>query len=134
LVGTTADFADFCPQRPLSFNHLVRENRRTAGRIGEVRLVRRALDMTAPCILARHDFVKAIVCEQVRPLLETVIVERARAAVPPGRPKGAPVIIFRSEGRCFQVGRCLMPMSHFFKSTGTKSPKQKWKFTKAGED
>jgi hypothetical protein len=38
LVGTTADFADFCPRRPLSFNHLVRENREPAGRIGEVRL------------------------------------------------------------------------------------------------
>ena len=27
-----------------------------------------------------------------------------------------------------------MPASHFFEFTGTKSPKQKWKFTKAGVD
>jgi putative SOS response-associated peptidase YedK len=53
---------------------------------------------------------------------------------PPGRPKGAPVINFRSEGRRFPVGRCLVPASHFFEFTGTKSPKAKWKFTNAGED
>jgi putative SOS response-associated peptidase YedK len=49
-------------------------------------------------------------------------------------PKGAPVINFRSEGRRFPVGRCLVPASHFFEFTGTKSPKTKWKFTKTGED
>jgi putative SOS response-associated peptidase YedK len=27
-----------------------------------------------------------------------------------------------------------VPASHFFEFTGTKSPKTKWKFTKAGED
>jgi putative SOS response-associated peptidase YedK len=48
--------------------------------------------------------------------------------------KGAPVINFRSEGRRFPVSRCLVPASHFFESTRTKSPKTKWKFTKAGED
>jgi putative SOS response-associated peptidase YedK len=52
---------------------------------------------------------------------------------PPGRPKGAPVINFRSERRRFPVGRCLVPASHFFEFTGTKSPKSKWKFTKVGE-
>jgi putative SOS response-associated peptidase YedK len=52
----------------------------------------------------------------------------------PARPKGPPVINFRSEGRRFPVGRCLVPASHFFEFTGTKSPKMKWKFTKAGED
>jgi len=57
-----------------------------------------------------------------------------RWGFPPARPKGAPVINFRSEGRRFPVGRCLVPASHFFEFTGTKSPKSKWKFTKAGED
>ena len=52
----------------------------------------------------------------------------------PARPKGPPVINFRSEGRRFPVGRCLVPASHFFEFTGTKSPKTKWKFTKIGED
>jgi putative SOS response-associated peptidase YedK len=57
-----------------------------------------------------------------------------RWGFPPARPKGASVINFRSEGRQFPKGRCLIPASHFFEFTGTKSPKSKWKFTKAGED
>jgi putative SOS response-associated peptidase YedK len=56
-----------------------------------------------------------------------------RWGFPPGRPKGAPVINFRSEKRRFPVGRCLVPASHFFEFTGKKSPKTKWKFTKVGE-
>ena len=32
----------------------------------------------------------------------------------PGRPKARPVINFRSEGRRFPNGRCLVPASHFF--------------------
>ena len=52
----------------------------------------------------------------------------------PGRPKAGPVINFRSEGRRFTSGRCLVPASHFFEFTGTKSPKSKWRFTKTGED
>jgi putative SOS response-associated peptidase YedK len=57
-----------------------------------------------------------------------------RWGFPPARPKGPPVINFRSEGRRFPVGRCLVPASHFFEFTGSKSPKQKWKFTKTGDD
>jgi putative SOS response-associated peptidase YedK len=57
-----------------------------------------------------------------------------RWGFPPARPKGPPVINFRSESRRFPVGRCLVPASHFFEFTGTKSPKKKWKFTKVGED
>jgi putative SOS response-associated peptidase YedK len=49
-----------------------------------------------------------------------------RWGFPPARPKGAPVINFRSEGRRFPKGRCLIPASHFFEFTGTKSPKSKW--------
>jgi putative SOS response-associated peptidase YedK len=52
----------------------------------------------------------------------------------PDRPKAPPVINFRSEGRHFPNGRCLVPASHFFEFTGKKSPKTKWKFTKAGEE
>jgi putative SOS response-associated peptidase YedK len=57
-----------------------------------------------------------------------------RWGFPPAKPKGAPIINFRSEGRRFPKGRCIVPASHFFEFTGTKSPKSKWKFTKAGED
>ena len=57
-----------------------------------------------------------------------------RWGFPPARPKGAPAINFRSEGRRFPVGRCLVPASHFFEFTGKTTPKAKWKFTKAGEE
>ena len=57
-----------------------------------------------------------------------------RWGFPPSRPKGPPVINFRSEGRSFTNGRCLVPASHFYEFTGNKSPKTKWKFTKPGED
>jgi putative SOS response-associated peptidase YedK len=57
-----------------------------------------------------------------------------RWGFPPAKPKGAPIINFRSEGRHFPVGRCLVPASHFYEFTGSKSPKAKWKFTKADEE
>ena len=57
-----------------------------------------------------------------------------RWGFPPARPKAGPVINFRSEGRRFPVGRCLVPASHFFEFTGAKSPKSKWKFTKRDDD
>lgn len=50
------------------------------------------------------------------------------------RPKAPPVINFRSEGRRFQTGRCLVPASFFYELTGAKSPKSKWRFTKTGKD
>ena len=57
-----------------------------------------------------------------------------RWGFPPTKAKGPPIINFRSEKRRFPVGRCLVPASHFYEFTGKKSPKSKWKFTKAGED
>jgi putative SOS response-associated peptidase YedK len=57
-----------------------------------------------------------------------------RWGFPPTKPKGPPVINFRSEGRKFSKGRCLIPASHFFEFTGKKSPKTKWKFTRAREE
>src|SRR4051812_31048281 len=57
-----------------------------------------------------------------------------RWGFPPGRPKGPPVINMRSEKRRFPHGRCLVPASRFYEFTGKRSPKDKWRFTKAGED
>jgi putative SOS response-associated peptidase YedK len=59
---------------------------------------------------------------------------KLRWGFPPAPPKGPPVIDYRSEGRRFPKCRCLIPASHFFEYTGTRSPKSKWKFTKAAED
>lgn len=46
----------------------------------------------------------------------------------PGRP---PMINFRSEGRRFPAGRCLIPADGFYEFTGSKYPKTKWLFTPA---
>lgn len=49
------------------------------------------------------------------------------------RPKGGPVINFRSDGRTFGHGRCLVPADGFYEFTGASRPKSKWLFT-IGED
>jgi putative SOS response-associated peptidase YedK len=43
-----------------------------------------------------------------------------RWGFPPARPKEAPVINFRSEGRRCPVRRCLVPASHFYEFSGAK--------------
>lgn len=57
-------------------------------------------------------------------------------------PGGKPVYNFRSDGREFTSGRCLVPVDGFFEFTDPppserapkKRKKDKWLFTKAGED
>ena len=51
----------------------------------------------------------------------------------PGNPKARAVINLRSEGRDFRRGRCLVPASHYFEFTGSKSPKTRWRFTRKGQ-
>jgi putative SOS response-associated peptidase YedK len=46
-------------------------------------------------------------------------------------PTGKPVFNYRSEGRRFGVGRCLILADGFYEFTGDKSPKAKWLFTVA---
>lgn len=50
------------------------------------------------------------------------------------QPKGGPVINFRSDGRRFPSGRCLVLADGFYEFTGDKAPKSKWLFTAAGDD
>ncbi len=50
----------------------------------------------------------------------------------PSRAGARAVINMRSEGRRFTVGRCLVPASHYYEFTGTRSPKTRWRFTQAG--
>ena len=62
----------------------------------------------------------------------SVELSQLRWGFDPGRPKAPPVINFRSEGRRFANGRCLIPALHFYEFTGAKTPKSKWRFTMAG--
>lgn len=56
------------------------------------------------------------------------LLRQLRWGFPPPRPKAGPVINFRSDGRRFGNGRCLIPADGFYEFTGTKSPKSKWLF------
>ncbi len=48
--------------------------------------------------------------------------------------RGGPLINFRSDGRRFGPGRCLIPADGFYEFTGPKAPKSKWLFTAADND
>lgn len=89
----------------------------------------------APNLEPRDDIWPTETAPVIRRQGEGVELVQLRWGFHPGRPKAAPVINFRSEGRRFADSRrCLIPASHFYEFTGTKSPKSKWKFTKAAED
>ena len=92
------------------------------------------LPTAAPNLEPRDDIWPTEVAPIVRCHGNGIELAQLRWGFPPGRAKAPPVINFRSEGRRFASGRCLVPASHFFEFTGTKSPKSKWRFTKAGED
>lgn len=88
----------------------------------------------APNFEPRDDIWPTETAPVIRRRASGVELVQLRWGLAPGRPKAPPVINFRSEGRRFTNGRCLVPASHFFEFTGKKSPKAKWKFTQAGED
>ena len=70
----------------------------------------------------------------LRPAAGGVELARLKWGFAPGRPKAPPVTNFRSEGRRFGRGRCLVPASCFFEFTGSRYPKTRWRFTEAGQD
>ena len=90
--------------------------------------------IAAPNLEPREDIRPTDTAPVIRQVEDGIEFAQLRWGFPPARPKGAPVINFRSEGRRFPKGRCLVPASHFFEFTGTKFPKSKWRFTKAGEE
>jgi putative SOS response-associated peptidase YedK len=90
--------------------------------------------VAAPNLEPRDDIWPTETAPVFRRREQGVELVQLRWGFPPARPKGAPIVNFRSEGRRFPKGRCLIPASHFFEFTGAKSPKSKWKFTRAGED
>jgi len=87
----------------------------------------------APNLEPREDIRPTDIAPVIRQVQDGIEFSQLRWGFPPAKPKGAPIINFRSEGRRFPAGRCLVPASHFFEFTGAKSPKSKWKFTRAGE-
>lgn len=88
----------------------------------------------APNLEPRDDIWPTDTAPVVRAMPEGIEFAQLRWGFPPGRPRAGPIINFRSEGRRFPAGRCLVPASHFYEFIGAKSPKNKWRFTKAGED
>lgn len=81
--------------------------------------------------------------EEINPTDPAPIVRRGAGGVeltqmrwgfPPPRPRAGPIINFKSEGRVFTSGRCLIPATHFFEFTGAKYPKTRWRFTMPGEN
>ena len=91
--------------------------------------------VAAPNLEPRDDIRPTDVAPVIRLRDDGVELMQLRWGFPAGRPKAGPVINFRSEGRRFgSGGRCLIPASHFYEFAGTKSPKSKWRFSKAGEE
>ena len=68
------------------------------------------------------------------PAVGGVALAKFRWGFAPPHSKAGPVINFRSDGRTFTNGRCLIPASHFFEFTGSRYPKTKWRFTKPDEE
>src|SRR4051794_32937881 len=87
----------------------------------------------APNLEPRDDIWPTDVAPVIRQMEDGYEFAELRWGLPAAKPKGPPVINFRSEGRKFPKGRCLVPASHFYEFTGTKSPKTKWKFSKTDE-
>ena len=88
----------------------------------------------APNLEPRDDIWPTDVAPVIRASEDGAELVQLRWGFPSGRPKGPPVINMRSENRRFPHGRCLVPASHFFEFTGKRSPKDKWRFTKSGEE
>jgi putative SOS response-associated peptidase YedK len=88
----------------------------------------------APNLEPRDDIRPTDIAPVIRAVESGVELAQLKWGFAPGRPKAPPVINFRSEGRRFGRGRCLIPATAFYEFTGAKYPKQKWRFTKPGED
>ncbi|MGA9866561.1 MAG: SOS response-associated peptidase [Acetobacteraceae bacterium] len=88
----------------------------------------------APNLEPRDEIWPTETAPVIRPAPGGVELVQLPWGLAPSNPKARAVINMRSEGRSFARGRCLVPASHYYEFTGTKSPKTRWRFTRAGAD
>jgi putative SOS response-associated peptidase YedK len=105
----------------------------------EYRSVMQALKLRVPSHQSELDLPEAddIRIADIGPVMRSAGSEIELAPMtfsfPPGRPGGAPVFNFRSEGRHFgNSTRCIVSTSAFFEFTGKKYPKAKHRFALKG--
>jgi putative SOS response-associated peptidase YedK len=108
-------------------------------RWAEYRKVMQALELVIPGHQAESDLPQAddVRINDLGPVMRSVGGEIELVPMsfsfPPGRPGGAPVFNFRSEGRHFaNSARCIVPASAFFEFTGMRYPKAKHRFALRG--
>jgi putative SOS response-associated peptidase YedK len=90
-------------------------------------------DGAVPNLEPRDEIWPTDTAPVLRPAPGGVSLAQLRWGLAPGRPGARAVINLRSEGRRFEQGRCLVPASHYYEFTGSKSPKTRWRFTRVGE-
>jgi len=89
---------------------------------------------TAPNLEPRDEIWPTDLAPVIRALDRGVELIQLRWGLTPGRPKAPVVINMRAEGRNFTRGRCLVPASHYYEFTGTKSPKTRWRIQRVDGD
>ena len=83
----------------------------------------------APNLEPRDEIWPSETAPIIRPVKGGVELVQVKWGLAPSRPKAPLIINMRSEGREFVNGRCLVPASHYYEFTGSKNPKERWKFT-----
>jgi putative SOS response-associated peptidase YedK len=104
-------------------------------RWAEYRQMMQALELAIPIRQSEFDLPQAddIRINDIGPIMRAagdgIELVPMSFSLPPGRPGGAPVFNFRSDGRHFaNSARCIVPASAFFEFTGKRYPKAKHRF------
>ena len=87
-----------------------------------------------PNLEPRDEIWPTDIAPVLRPAAGGAALVQLRWGLVPGRVGARAVINMRSEGRRVSAGRCLVPASHYYEFTGTRSPKTRWRFTRQGAE